>query len=162
MFRAAFGSPGGNSIESGATDESAANQAWKEDCKYELKAYKKEKGLPVDERNFKEQAHQVLIWWDGKRHKYPILHKVATRVLAIPATEAPSERLFSLASRVITKTRNRLKPDIVAAIIMIQENSEVLQKHYQDITRRISAPILPGTYKQDTNDGPENGAEITG
>jgi len=58
-----------------------------------------------------------LDWWRTNSVHYPALSKVARMILAIPATSAPSERLFSHAGLTITKDRARLTPDIASDII---------------------------------------------
>jgi len=47
-------------------------------------------------------------------------------VLAIPATSAPTERLFSTAGRTITAERNRLSPDMADALIFLRGAMEVV------------------------------------
>ena len=44
---------------------------------------------------------------------------MARRYLAIPATSASIERTFSIGSNAITKSRNRLEPDIVKRIVLL-------------------------------------------
>ena len=53
---------------------------------------------------------------------YPLVAKVAQRLLAIPATSVASERLFSKAADVITKKRNRLVPRKADRIVFLMEN----------------------------------------
>jgi len=45
---------------------------------------------------------------------------MARRYLAIPATSAPIERIFSISSNIITKSRNRLEPDTVKRIVLLK------------------------------------------
>jgi len=52
-------------------------------------------------------------FWSIYQHQYSILSAVARRVLAIPATSASTERLFSASGRVCTFDRSRLKPATV-------------------------------------------------
>ena len=49
-----------------------------------------------------------LKWWRAKEKTYPKLAWLARRILAIPATSAASERLFSIVGLLITAKRNRL------------------------------------------------------
>jgi hypothetical protein len=46
---------------------------------------------------------------------------MAQDYLAIPATSAPSEVVFSNGGNIITKKRNRLAPDTVQYIIYLQD-----------------------------------------
>ena len=50
---------------------------------------------------------------------FPALSRVARKYLCIPATSASSERTFSTTGLIITEKRNRLKPDIVSAMVFL-------------------------------------------
>ena len=63
-----------------------------------------------------------LQWWKLNEYKYPHVAKLAKRYLCIPATSAPSERVFSAASRTITASRNRLSADIAEAFVFLHHN----------------------------------------
>ena len=45
---------------------------------------------------------------------------MARRYLAIPATSASIERIFSISSNIITKSQNRLEPDTVRQIVLLK------------------------------------------
>ena len=55
----------------------------------------------------------ILSWWESQQQTYPTLSKLAGVVLAIPATSAPSERIFSLAGLTINARRSSLAPSAV-------------------------------------------------
>ena len=63
-----------------------------------------------------------LSWWKTKEPLYPRLAKIARKVLAIPATSAPSERLFSVAGITIANDRARMLPERADKVIMLREN----------------------------------------
>jgi hypothetical protein len=63
---------------------------------------------------------------------YPVLSKVAARVLAVPATSAAVEREFSLAGNIITQKRSKLSPDAVND--MVFNHSYKKYKHRFDHT----------------------------
>ena len=57
-----------------------------------------------------------------KRQKFPVLSKIVQTYLCVQATFVASERIFSDASNILTKTRNRLNPDKVNTLICIHKN----------------------------------------
>ena len=63
-----------------------------------------------------------LLWWKEQENKFPYLAKLAKKVLAIPATEVPSERAFSVAGLTVTKLRSSLDPQNVDNILFLHKN----------------------------------------
>lgn len=61
-----------------------------------------------------------LEWWKERQGKMPVLSLLARRILCIPATSAPSERLFSVAGLTIANDRARLLPDNAADLIFLR------------------------------------------
>lgn len=61
----------------------------------------------------------VLEWWDHHVTEYPRLSQFAKKILAIPASSAASERVFSAAGNLITEKRNRLGPKSVNNILFL-------------------------------------------
>jgi hAT family protein len=55
----------------------------------------------------------VLTWWRLNAHAYPCLARIARDYLAIPATSAPVERVFSGGADLITKKRGSLSEDTI-------------------------------------------------
>jgi hypothetical protein len=68
-----------------------------------------------------------LSWWSENQKRFPILSRMARDYLAIPATSAPSERLFSQAGRTISEQRNRLKGDTACALLCLKSWNKVLE-----------------------------------
>ena len=64
-----------------------------------------------------------LEWWRVHHTDYPHIWKVAERTLAILATFAPSERVFSSAANV-DKKRIRLKPENVDLRVFLRGNKD--------------------------------------
>jgi hypothetical protein len=60
--------------------------------------------------------------------KYPIIQAVARDVLRVPAGEAPSERVFSLAGRLQTAGRARLSPKRLAVLTYLNHNGKNKKK----------------------------------
>jgi hypothetical protein len=87
---------------------------------------------------------------------------LAVKYLAIPATSAPSERIWSRAARVLAVKQNRMLEKVTPAIMYCQENRELLHKYYAEIAKDRMHPddyhliehhkaLLP-TFKNDKND----------
>ena len=76
----------------------------------------------------------ILLWWKQHDNVLPLLSKIAKRVLAIPASSAKSERVFSTGGNVVTVKRNRLAPKKVEALVLIKENKDKVDafKHNSD------------------------------
>ena len=65
-------------------------------------------------------------WWAKHKDVYAKHANAARRYLAIPATSAPCERLFSTGGRVLEKRRAALKPDSVRDIVLVHDNIHLL------------------------------------
>ena len=61
----------------------------------------------------------VLRWWKQNGTTYSILSKMAKDIFGITATSIPTEKLFSKASLVIRKHRNRLNETSTSIILCI-------------------------------------------
>jgi zinc finger BED domain-containing protein 1 (E3 SUMO-protein ligase ZBED1) len=72
----------------------------------ELSYFTELPALPHKDAN--KNAGDPLKWWQQHRKHLPLLSEVARKVLCIPATSAPSERLFSAAGLIVTDKRSRL------------------------------------------------------
>ena len=72
--------------------------------------------------------HDPLVWWKKNQAVYPILSRLAMVYLAVQATSASSERIFSLASRIISSQRNRLDPSLAGKMLFVSENWEWWQE----------------------------------
>jgi hypothetical protein len=66
-----------------------------------------------------DQWNDPLVWWRVNHHTYPNLAKLARKYLCIPATSAPSERVFSQAGLTIANARARLLPDHAEDLIFL-------------------------------------------
>lgn len=71
----------------------------------------------IEDENF-----DLLLWWRANREQYPILAKVARYILAIPASSAESERVFSASSNTITQKRTQLLPSNLNGLLIIKSN----------------------------------------
>ena len=78
--------------------------------------------------------------------QYPHLYKAVQRSFCTTATSAPSERVFSLASRVITMNRSRLKEDITRPLVMLKENGKLIKEMWHIIDdNHVDRPFPGGT-----------------
>ena len=107
-------------------------------CETELNRYKSIR--PIHHR------HDPLKWWSTNSVQFPLLSTLALRYLAIPATSASSERLWSRASNIITKSRTQLEGHVVADLIMLKENGHILKEHAESIYGRVR--LLPTVYEE--------------
>ncbi len=56
--------------------------------------------------------NRPLSWWKSSAHRFKNFESLAVKYLAIPATSAPSERIWSRAARVLTVKRNRMSEEV--------------------------------------------------
>jgi hypothetical protein len=66
------------------------------------------------------QQTNILQYWKSKQYEFPIVAEIARDHLAIPATSAPSECVFSSGGDIITKKRNRLSGETVRYIMCLK------------------------------------------
>ena len=59
-----------------------------------------------------------LKWWADQATNFPFLSQVARRILAVPASSAPTERVFSKLARVNSKKRSSMKPSLSNALVI--------------------------------------------
>ena len=62
----------------------------------------------------------VLGWWRFHACEYPCLARIARDYLAIPATSAPAERVFSGGADLVTKKRGSLSEDSIKACVCLK------------------------------------------
>jgi hypothetical protein len=92
----------------------------------EISQYRSVPALP----NMTNQIrNNPLDWWRLNEYLYPCLGKFARRVLAIPATSAPSERIFSIAGQIVTKRRNRLTGNAVTLLVWLAGAWDAVDKY---------------------------------
>ena len=111
----------------GAPDQPTAGAARatsaKDECNDELMrfvTYVDSNPLPLMNEN--GEFADPLSWWKTNEIRFPTLAKVARIYLAIPATSAPSERIFSKAKLVIDDLRSRLDPADASMMIFMKPN----------------------------------------
>jgi len=105
--------------------------------------------------------HNPWRWWlEIGRKKYPVVFKIATDYLSIPATSCECERCFSTAKRTITSDRNSLNAATIEAL-QLQKNwlrhgvvdSEVL---------KLQLYVQRWDNKQGNNNNKASNSDVTG
>ena len=61
-----------------------------------------------------------------KREFYPLLHRLAVRVLCVPSTSAPVERVFSSSGIIMRPHRSRLTKKMLSTSTLLQYNQHML------------------------------------
>ena len=97
----------------------------------ELERYKLMKSLPV--QYLDETFSNALSWWQMQEKILPVLSTVARRVLCVPATSAPSERVFSVAGWTISKFCTSVQPQHASELIFLHDSwplAEICEKEF--------------------------------
>jgi hypothetical protein len=111
------------------TEHAAAEVVRREIVKYKLASCIKIRNTATGKFNC------PLDWWRAHHSEYFYLSKLALKYLAIPATSAPSERVFSAAGLTIAKDRARLDPDRANELVFLHDCIPAL-KRYNEFVRR--------------------------
>ena len=69
-------------------------------------AYRAHASVPWNKKS--PQYEDPISWWRNNEAKYPNIAKVAKKYLGIPASSAPSERVFSRAAIILKRQMARL------------------------------------------------------
>ena len=80
----------------------------------QMKQYCDEPSLDIDEN--------VLQWWKRNESRFPAIARIAKKVLCVPATSTPAERLFSTAGHIINTKRASLSTENVSMLCFLAEN----------------------------------------
>ena len=90
------------------------------DCDQEVDTYRTMAGQQFNDGKLDVKAN-ILMWWKKHAVRFPYLSRLARRYLAMPATSASVERLFSVAGQVVTAKRARLDPSTVTLLVFLHE-----------------------------------------
>jgi len=83
-----------------------------------------------------------LGWWKHNCATYPCVVNLAMKFLAIPATSAPSECIWSHAGRILLLRHARLKKEVVGHMMLIKENLRLVHKHYCQLAKNEKEECL--------------------
>jgi hypothetical protein len=141
MFRGLNTKP--EAVSTSNSSEEEDDKILRDDCKAELNRNMRDanKGAcPL--HNESESFNDPLKWWSLSASKYTLVADLARVFLAIPATSAPSERIWSRAARILTLRRAKLKDEVVSRMMFVKENSCFLHKHYCALAKQEMEPHL--------------------
>ena len=94
----------------------------------------------------KREFGNLLEWWKNHQATFPRLDKLAKACLALQATSAPSERVFSQAALVATAKRNRLGSEIAGKLLFLKANWDAEENAGWDVLSCVKAAEEdPGT-----------------
>ena len=68
----------------------------------------------------------ALEWWNIHKKEFPILSELSRKFLAVQATSAASERLFSDAGNIMTAKRTSMKCDLFETLIFLKRNKPIV------------------------------------
>ncbi len=122
-------------------------------CKHQLAAYKL--SAPMKIRDNEGNFNDALKYWAVNESQSPELAQLGKEFLTIPATSAPSERVWLRAARVIRAKRSCLNPKVTARMMFAQENSELSHEHWKVLQPNVQLPecYLPPPVNDVDEDG---------
>ena len=85
----------------------------------EVRLYKREQQIAA--------TANPLAWWKRRAGAHPLLAVVARKWLAVPASSAASERLFSKAGLTVTDKRTRLGTEMVGTLVFLNSAWPLLE-----------------------------------
>ena len=77
--------------------------------------------------------YNPLLWWSQNESKFPVMAHIARKVLCVPATSAPVERLFSHAGLTIANDRASLLPDMAEDLVFLHDSWDLMDELLLDI-----------------------------
>lgn len=125
-------------------------------CEHQLAAYELLQPMKMKDNNGK--YNNPLKHWEQNESQSPELCKLAQEFLTIPATSAPSERVWSRAARVIAAKRACLKPEVTSRMMFAQENSQLIREHWNTLMPNV--PLSESYLPPPVNDVDEEGNPI--
>ena len=107
----------------------------------ELKDYMKLAVLPMKYMGANEEVkfNNPLSWWSGNCRQFPLLSILARRILCIPATSAPTERVFSTAGLTISNSRASILPQNASNLVFLHDSWPVAREYEAKKNQKTSA-----------------------
>ncbi|CEG40845.1 Ribonuclease H-like domain [Plasmopara halstedii] len=88
----------------------------------------------------------ILGYWNFKASKFPLLVKLSSFVLAIPASSAECERSFCNASFIKSVLRSAFFSDSLEGNIVLRDNPDLLEKYFGEIEESDTEPEYADQY----------------
>jgi hypothetical protein len=98
-------------------------------CRDELRQYIAAPSQPLRLPGGTMTFSNPLEWWRQHKDTFPTLARLAKVYLAVQATSAPSERVFSQASKIINNVRSSLHPEMAGKLLFISKNWDWFYEH---------------------------------
>ncbi len=83
-----------------------------------------------------DSFNDPLKWWKENCAKYPYVANIDRKYLAIPATSAPSEQVWSHLARILSLWHAHLSDDLVGCMMYVKENLLFLLKQYRPLRKK--------------------------
>lgn len=99
-----------------------------EEARTPWKICEKEFGYYVDE-DIIDFDKNPLYWWRENKSRFPNIWNVAKNYLATPASQASSERIFSIQGNTIYEKRKQLDPTVVEQMAFLHDNDSIGELH---------------------------------
>ena len=98
------------------------------DCKNEFNRYKDTKRLPW--KTAFNTSYNSLLWWKANQLRFPILARLARIYLAVQPSSVPSERIFRVASRLLSARRTTMDPEFTGKAFFVAQNWEWFEREF--------------------------------
>lgn len=66
-----------------------------------------------------------LVFWKNNCNRFPVLSNIARKMLAIPASSAGVERVFSVTGCISRARRSKINAENVSRLLMVRENIDI-------------------------------------
>lgn len=74
----------------------------------------------------KKEKVNALLYWQQNEQNYPVIAKIAKKLLGIPSSSSEVERMFSVAGHIFSLRKRRMKIDLFENLTFLKLNSNLL------------------------------------
>ena len=107
-----------------------------------------------------ESSTDRLGWWKMHSSSFPILSRLARKVLCIPAASSKSERVFSVGGNTVSAKRGRLGPLTVQDLVMVACNLRLLREMELEDKEFALEDLVGERLNNNIEDGNEGECEL--